>query len=59
MAGAHSSKMVFWDLRKFKQRCEFNDSFNGEITCLQFDQNQQTKLMGCSVDGMINKFDLN
>lgn len=29
ICGAHSSKLVFWDLRKMKQRAEFNDSFNG------------------------------
>lgn len=58
LCGAYGSKLVFWDLRKMKQRSEFNDSFNGEITSLQFDPVAPTCFMGCSVDGMINKFDL-
>ncbi len=29
LCAAHTSKLVFWDLRKMKQRAEFNDSFNG------------------------------
>jgi hypothetical protein len=58
LCAAHTSKLVFWDLRKMKQRSEFNESFNGEITSLQFDPVTPTCFMGCSVDGMISKFDL-
>ena len=41
-----------------KQRAEFHESFNGEITSLQFDPLAPKSFMGCSVDGMISKFDL-
>ena len=36
MAAANNSNIVFWDLRKMKQRSEFKDSFDGEITFIRF-----------------------
>lgn len=58
LAGANNSNIVFWDLRKMKQRSEFTDSFDGEITYLRFENGVETNLLGCSIDGMTNMFDL-
>lgn len=41
-----------------KQRSEFRESFNGEITYIKFEDSVGTNLLGCSLDGMINMFDL-
>lgn len=41
-----------------KQRSEFTDSFNGEVTHIRFDEARSTNLLGCSIDGMLNMFDL-
>lgn len=41
-----------------KQRSEFKESFNGEVTHIRFEDEVSTNLMGCSIDGMINMFDL-
>ncbi len=50
--------MVFWDLRKMKQRCEFTESFNEEVTCLQFSREISTVFFAATYDGLIAKFDL-
>lgn len=41
-----------------KQRSEFTESFEGEVTHLRFDSAVSTNLLGCSIDGMVNMFDL-
>lgn len=41
-----------------KQRCEFNESFNEDITALQFSKDTPTVLYATSYDGLISKFDL-
>lgn len=58
LAAAYSNHITFWDLRKMKQRSEFKDSFNSEITCLRFHDTNQTKFGCCSVEGLISMFDL-
>lgn len=58
LAGATGSNIIFWDLRKSKQRADFKDSFNGEITYIRFEDEVSTNLYGCSVDGMVNMFEL-
>ena len=58
LAAAYGKKVVFWDLRKMKQRAEFTDSFNDEVTALRFSQRAMTELYGCSSDGLVARFDL-
>lgn len=58
LAGATGANIVFWDLRKMKQRSDFKDSFNEDVTYIRFEDQITTNLLGCSVDGMINMFDL-
>lgn len=58
IAAAQAKHIIFWDMRKMKQRTEFTDSFNDEVTCLQFDTQNPAAMMACSFDGQINKFDL-
>jgi len=41
-----------------KQRCEFNDSFNEEVTGLQFSLDIPTVFHACTLDGLITEFDL-
>ena len=41
-----------------KQRCEFTESFNEEITYITFSPVQKTVFHACSLDGLIAKFDL-
>ena len=41
-----------------KQRSEFKDSFEQEVTSIRFDANIPTNLYGCSLDGMVSMFDL-
>lgn len=41
-----------------KQRSDFKDSFNGDVTYIRFEDDVKTNLLACSVDGMINMFDL-
>jgi hypothetical protein len=50
--------VVFWDLRRLKQRSEFTESFSDQITCIRFDEHPSTTLYGCSIDGMTDMFDL-
>lgn len=58
MAAGTSKGVTFWDLRKMKQRCEFNDSFNEEVTGLQFSLDIPTVFHACTLDGLITEFDL-
>lgn len=58
LAGGASKKIVFWDLRKMKQRCEFTESFNEDITALQFSKEINTTFFAATYDGLIAKFDL-
>ena len=41
-----------------KQRCEFIDSFNDEVTSLNFSLDQATIFHACTMDGLITSFDL-
>ncbi len=41
-----------------KQRCEFTDSFNEEITGINFSPTHPTVFHACAMDGLIAKFDL-
>ena len=36
LAASAGSSIIFWDLRKMKQRSIFNDSFNDEILHIRF-----------------------
>jgi WD40 repeat protein len=58
LAAATGSQIVFWDLRKMKQRSTFTGSFSDTITHLRFDPEVSTNLFGCSLDGMISMMDL-
>lgn len=41
-----------------KQRCEFTESFNEDITALQFSKEINTTFFAATYDGLIAKFDL-
>lgn len=58
VVGGTGSNLVFWDLRKMKQRAQFKDSFNDDVVCVRFQDMVKTNLYACSVDGMINMFSL-
>ena len=58
LAAGTSKGVTFWDLRKMKQRCEFNDSFNDEVSGLQFSSEEPTMFHACAMDGLIVEFNL-
>lgn len=58
LAAAYNDHITFWDLKKRKQRTEFKDSFNSEITCLRFHETVSTRFGCCDLSGMISMFDL-
>jgi hypothetical protein len=41
-----------------KQRCEYSESFNEDVTCLQFSKQHPTAFYAATYDGLIAKFDL-
>lgn len=41
-----------------KFKTEFNETFNDEVTSLQFSTKKPTSLLACSLEGMIAYFDL-
>jgi len=41
-----------------KFKVEFNETFNDEVTSLQFSTKKPTSLLACSLEGMIAYYDL-
>ncbi|EAR88171.2 WD domain, G-beta repeat protein (macronuclear) [Tetrahymena thermophila SB210] len=58
LAGANESGIVFWDLRTMKQRNQFNETHNEEVTCVKFNENIPTQFVSSSLDGILCLFDL-
>jgi WD40 repeat protein len=57
-AGARGS-IVFWDTRNKSNTRSFEESFNEEVTGLEFNKDKPMNLMGCGLDGIVSSFDLN
>lgn len=58
VAGGAMGSLVFWDARtRTELRC-FEDSFNEEVTGLEFSKACPTNLYGCGLDGIVSSFDL-
>jgi WD40 repeat protein len=56
-AGTHGS-IVFWDTRNKSNVRTFEESFNEEVTGLEFNKDRLTNLVGCGLDGIVSSFDL-
>jgi len=58
IAGGAMGSLLFWDSRtRAELRC-FDDSFNEEVTGLEFNKQRLTNLYGCGRDGIVSSFDL-